>query len=316
MVLNAAGTYHLGEHDNINVDFTSFVGAYENAIERTNRVLVGIKPYYSFYNPESRVTTNLGLNVVYENDSLFGGSNVHVYPFAQVDVILSRPPEFKIYAGIDGDIEQNKYNTLFSQNPALSRNAVIAHSNRQIRIFGGVKATVLKEFTFDAGASYNNYDNLNFFLNDVADQSVFNIVYDTATTTLFKLHTEAFYSKGKYLKLGGRFEYNNYSTGSINEAFHRPTYELSLLSTYTVNNRLKIGGDFVLLGGIKALDNQGAEVTLDPIVDLSLRADYKINTEFSAWVDINNIFSNQYERYLYYPTKDINFLLGLTYKLY
>jgi outer membrane cobalamin receptor len=51
----------------------------------------------------------------------------------------------------------------------------------------------------------------------------------------------------------------------------------------------------------------------DPIVDLNLRADYRITPKISIFVMGNNLANRQYQRFYGYPVKGINVLAGATY---
>jgi hypothetical protein len=46
-------------------------------------------------------------------------------------------------------------------------------------------------------------------------------------------------------------------------------------------------------------------------VDLSVGAEYKIKTNLRAWLDINNVLNDTYERWHAYPVFGINLLGGM-----
>ena len=54
-------------------------------------------------------------------------------------------------------------------------------------------------------------------------------------------------------------------------------------------------------------------VQTDAVIDLSLRADYRITPKFSIFVLANNLANRRYQPYLNYPVKGINVIGGLTY---
>ena len=45
--------------------------------------------------------------------------------------------------------------------------------------------------------------------------------------------------------------------------------------------------------------------------DLSAGAEFKINRQFSAFLDVNNIFGNKYERWHQYEVYGLNVLGGI-----
>jgi hypothetical protein len=53
--------------------------------------------------------------------------------------------------------------------------------------------------------------------------------------------------------------------------------------------------------------------TLKPIYDANVKIDYFLGKQVSAFVSLNNIFGQNYERYLYYQSQGLNFLGGISY---
>ena len=51
----------------------------------------------------------------------------------------------------------------------------------------------------------------------------------------------------------------------------------------------------------------------DPIIDLNLRADYRITPKISIFAMGNNLANRQYQRFYGYPVKGINVIGGATY---
>jgi outer membrane receptor protein involved in Fe transport len=45
--------------------------------------------------------------------------------------------------------------------------------------------------------------------------------------------------------------------------------------------------------------------------DLSAGAEYKINKQFSAWINVNNILNDKYERWHNYPVYGLNLSGGV-----
>ena len=79
--------------------------------------------------------------------------------------------------------------------------------------------------------------------------------------------------------------------------FFAASYGISYLPTTTV-------------GAARAADFYRAT---DPIIDLNLRADYRITPKISIFAMGNNLLNRQYQRFYGYPVKGINVLGGATY---
>ena len=68
------------------------------------------------------------------------------------------------------------------------------------------------------------------------------------------------------------------------------------------------------MSGIQGLNlASGTTRELDPITDLHFQADYLFSNRFSAFVEVRNIFAQNYERFMNYPSRGIMFLGGITY---
>ena len=85
--------------------------------------------------------------------------------------------------------------------------------------------------------------------------------------------------------------------------------------TYNLYDKLLLGADFFAFGGINAIDlvNGAESISLDPGFDLNLKADYLISSQVSAFVQFNNIFGQSYEQFYRYPSRQLQFLAGITY---
>ena len=63
------------------------------------------------------------------------------------------------------------------------------------------------------------------------------------------------------------------------------------------------GGNYITKGNTAKPFNSGA--------DLSAGMEFKVNKMFSAWLDVNNIFNNKYERWHNYEVYGLNVLGGV-----
>lgn len=314
--LSLQGEYRLDYHNRIILESNNYFGNIKDSLNNRGRTVIGLKPYYSYFKKESRVQLRGGFNLVVENDTLAGAGTTHFYPMLLVDVTLVKPPGFRVYAGIDGDIERNTWNELSMENPFIAPVFVLNHTNRTLSMFGGVKATILKRFTFDAGMQFNTYENLFFYVNDSSNVAQFDVIYDAGTTTHLNLYGEVIYTYGKKSKLGMRLETNSYNTSSIETAYHRPNFTANFMGTHQFTERISAGADIYIQSGIRGLryeNGVGEEVKLDAIIDFSLRGEYKLNQRFGAWTEANNLFGKEYQQFLQYPNKGANFLIGLNY---
>jgi outer membrane receptor protein involved in Fe transport len=58
----------------------------------------------------------------------------------------------------------------------------------------------------------------------------------------------------------------------------------------------------------------GAESEKLPVIaDINIGADYRISKDFSAFIDLNNLTNQTYQRWFNYPTYGFNVIAGVTF---
>jgi outer membrane receptor protein involved in Fe transport len=72
--------------------------------------------------------------------------------------------------------------------------------------------------------------------------------------------------------------------------------------------------DFKAFTGGPYLLPNNVHKTLSGAADLSAGVEFEINKNFSAWLDVNNIFNNKYQRWNNYQVLGLNVLGGVIYK--
>jgi outer membrane cobalamin receptor len=89
---------------------------------------------------------------------------------------------------------------------------------------------------------------------------------------------------------------------------------VSAISTYKLYDKFRFEAEAYALGGIKAFDfNTGENVNLDAALDLNFKAEYLVSKQFSAFVRLNNLLSNEYEVLYNYPSRGFQVMAGVTY---
>jgi hypothetical protein len=278
-----------------------------------NRSFFFIRPSYNL--KFDNLNIELGFHFNYENDTIFNSKNVHIYPNAKVSYQVM-PERIWAYAGIDGAMQKNTWRSYMRENLFLDRAVNLAHTNKTLDLFGGIRGNATDKLNFDTRVSYQNYKNLPFYVNNPFDQSRFWVVYDSSVTTVMNLHGEMSYNASEVFRLGVKLDYFNYSVGSaLKTPFHRPDFVSSIFATYNISNKLLLKSDIYYISGLKANDISGMQpfVKLKDIVDINLRADYLFSKNFSSFINVMNLTSASYQRYQYYGSRRINVLAGVTY---
>ena len=330
--LNAKIGYALGESSRLTVAAdASFISDKDQpaplsgttnpaALTRT-RTFVQATPAYEFL--KNNIAVTVGATLGYSSDTTTNVSKAVAYPAIRLGYTIE-PEKFMVYAGLGGALQRVTRYDLSTENPWLNRGLNVADTHRGPTIYAGFTSTPARGLEFNARATYARDRNLYFYLNSPLDPTRFDLVYDRQATGVLNIHGELLYNAAEKLRLGTRMDYNKYALKNLPEPFHRPEFQGSVFGTYNVFDKLMLGveGYFYSasygisyrtaapLGAVRTPDFYRAT---DPIIDLNLRADYRITPKISIFVMGNNLVNHRYQRFYGYPVKGINVLGGATY---
>ena len=239
-------------------------------------------------------------------------SKLYFYPVIRAEASLLEKM-IVIYAGVDGGLERISLARLSEENPFINPILPLDYSSRY-EFFGGVKGRISEVIDFNFGLRYDIVDNLPLFVNDSANVlgNTFDIVYDDAG--IFKVYGElGFRSRsdfGLLLKAG----YNTYSLDKEIKPWHKPALELNLETYYIVKEKLTLSANLSSLHGVYArtfVNNALVAEQLDGWFDIGIGGEYRINSQFSAFLKLNNLLNNGYFKWYQYPVQKFNALAGI-----
>ena len=306
---NMEGRYTLSELLEVNLKSDLYVSKLEDA-GSISRNFFRITPTFTTVFEPLEVTA--GVNVVYENDSIENANKVHFYPMARATLHLNS--DIKVYGGIRGDIDRTSLQYFANQNMFLNQNVSVFNSNKSMEFYGALEGKAFKLLSFKGGFSIANYKNMYYFVNSATDSTKFDVVYDTGNTSLLNLFAEVGISKSELFNLVLRTDYYGYGTDEVDEAWHKPEFELSILGSYNIYDKILLSAQLAALGGIEGYNAQSeTSKKLDTILDLGLKAEYLFSERASAFIAFNNILGNKNERFLNYPSRKLMFMAGVTY---
>jgi len=310
--LGFESSYKLSEEGKIIINSEYFLITRKDAmIEAKPRHIFKVKPAYQVSVLEN-LTLTAGINLALENDTIGKSKAYHVYPNVKVEYELGN--SLDVYAGLSGDIDKVSLNTLAHENPWLDANIGIFNTNRTMDFTGGIKGKVGSKVAFDAGVSFANLKDLYFYTNNPADRARFITIYDQGNTQRTDLFGELSFAHASKVRFSLRGDLYGYSTDEVDAAWHRPTYRMTLNSSFNIVEKFLINADILTQGGAKALNvDDNTVVTLNPAFDLNLKLNYFVSPQFSVFIKGSNLLGNQYQLYLNYPVRGLQVLGGLTY---
>ncbi|MEN7549155.1 hypothetical protein AAG747_14625 [Rapidithrix thailandica] len=309
--LHFRSKYELNDEAFIKADLELLFSNRKDEGVNNTRNLFYLSPSYNM--EVDKLKVQAGVRIVYNSDSTMDAKSLYFYPDIQATYQVVEDV-LEAYGKITGNLHQRTLLDFARENPYLNSRVPLAHANEKLRFEAGVNASPTRKLGLRAGFSFNAVENLHFYVNDTLNRAKFNILYDEGNTNVLNFFAEL---SADFNPLKGvlKYQFYNYNTKDLAEAWHRPSSEFDLMMQYNHQDFLTIKASAYALSGIKAMEinAERSTTTLDPIFDLNLQGEYKVFENLSAFLAINNIFSQKYQRYLYYNSKGIHALIGAMY---
>jgi hypothetical protein len=218
---------------------------------------------------------------------------------------------FSLFAGWDGTLQQNSFQQLTSYNPYLSSNYTIKQT-QQDEVFGGITAGIGNNLGFSGKVSYRDYSNLPLFVNNVNPDNSFDIIYDDVKAVSVEATLRYDIADIFSLKVGGA--YYNYYESTYARVWHQPSLRFNADFSFRPVKSLNITAYSRVLDGIYAINTLGQETKLKAAFDVGVGAEYTIVPRLCAFLNINNLFNNKYQRWYNYEAYGFNIFGGLRLK--
>ncbi len=287
----------------INADLTSYStkGLSSGNLNISNNV-ISINPSVQF--AQQRFKIHAGFSPVWDNSTL------EWLPDFSVEAQI-KEKIFMFQAGWVGKITKNTYRNIVAINPFVERLSG-QFNTKEVEFYGGLKGTLGKHFNVNAKASWISYDNFPLFINDPSqtDKGGFVVINEPGINN-FRIHADVSYINQDKFTLTGSLNLNGYTGLQVqNKAWNTLPMEMDGSMRWWAFKKLLVKGDLHIFGGGKSLIG-GSSLAFDGGSDLSAGAEYKINKQFSVWLDANNLLNNKYERWKNYPVYGMNVLGGI-----
>ena len=274
-----------------------------------NRNLFRVKPTFKYTSDLFTITA--GINAVNQTDQRQGINETRAFPVIDIDVVPVG--NVHIFAGVDGDINRNTLRSLLAENKWLVSQAVLANTVKSLDIYAGTKGNLGGGFSYKGKVSYARYRNFSTFNNAIPDTTRFAVLYDGGISNVVTVSgslptprkTDSVRrSKPTFLVIAS----------TARTTVGTPAGNFTWTNSYILNKKLFITADFYFYQGIINRNfTSDIAYTLKPIYDANVKIDYFLGKQVSAFVSLNNIFGQNYQRYLYYQSQGLNFLGGISY---
>lgn len=282
--------------------------------------LFKVNPFIKLDGEKFRLTA--GINYVAE----FGdNSRSHLFPNANFDFSLIKD-YLALFAKLDGNIQKTRLKEISYINPFINENIGIRNQVEKFNLTGGVKGTLAANIGYKAYISYRTIEDFAYFVNDTTRKETFNLEYESGNTNILGITGEINIKFSDIARLDGKLELNQYNLKNELNAWHHPSVKLSSNASFKIAKKVQLDADLYFQGDTKAkiynIDPNSTTVppavttditTLKAFLDLGIGAEYQHNKRMAAFLRVNNLLANNYQRYLYYPSFGFNIIGGVSY---
>lgn len=288
-------------------DFTNYSSSNMPVNIKFSNNLVQLTPEIVYRSP--RFTIHGGVTPVWDNGNYKLLPNIYAEGQLQEKVFL-------VQAGWVGRVTKNTFRNLSAINPYIADLAV-QQNTRELELYGGIKASIGKHFNVSAKASLLSYTDLPLFINDTSslENNKQFLVSNESKINNFRIHADmSFISQDKFSLTAG-VNLNAYTNMVDNaRAWNTLPFELTGSFRWWAFDRVLLKSDLYIFGGGKYPDFGNITRTFAGGTDLNIGGEFRINRQFNAFLDVNNIFANKYQRWHNYEVYGLNLLGGIIVK--
>lgn len=307
--------------DNLQTAAADFEMNYNNIYQ--GQMLFAVNPYFtmngSFYH------LHAGIRLDFKEGDVMG-----LYPDVMGSVfVLDNMLEF--YAKFGGRSKINTFADIVAENPFVTTNftqfSEFGYEKTRLDFQAGVKSKLANNIDAHFGVRYRNVKNSVFYVPD----KDFYATYDDDVTVY---HLQAFglsimdcdvvnvladlrWKAMDKLNLAAELSVNSYSLKNnalYKHVWYKPSFTMNIRGDYEFDETWTFNASMMMMGKRWALNLNDEEVTLDPAFDIQLGADYQIQEDLAAFVEIHNLFHQKYQFYYNYPSLGFEIFVGLKYR--
>ena len=289
------------------VDFNSST----DSLYSINNSIVRVNPYLKFQGTGYKV--DAGFQMV---DEFGTASRISLFPAARLEFQVV-PKYVRLFAEVRGDVNKASIRDFAEQNPFITQNINLQNSVDKLDISAGLKGMFAPGFGFKASVFRNSVNDMPLFISNFNSSSrynSFNVIYDKGNALVTGLNAELDCKPGNDFDIFGKAEIRNYAMATETQAWNLPKLKITAGTTIHLNSKIDINGSLVFRSATTDSLANNQIKSLPAFVDVSGGIDYKVSTRFAIFAQANNLLSNNYQMWLYYPNYGFNIFGGLSYK--
>jgi hypothetical protein len=219
---------------------------------------------------------------------------------------------------LGGGLKNNSYLKLSTINPWVSSVIPTNWKNEKFKVYAGIRGNLATKVNFNIEMDWSTFDNEYFFFNTSDYPGILVIDYPQNKFTaeylngnVFKISGEIAYVFAPEFKIWIGGFYNAYSLELIDKPYQKPISMLQFGANYVIKKTVFLNAEIYTMGKRYALDYLNNTVEMAGFFDINLGAEYKINEQFSVFLNATNLLNKHYERFYNYPVQGIQIMGGI-----
>lgn len=205
-----------------------------------------------------------------------------------------------LFAGVKADFKKNNFARLVEYNPWVLPDIDSLRNTQSWNFFAGLKGKVAG-INYSGKFSYIDTRDLALFLPNIDDARKFDVLYDDGNIVQFEAAISGEVLTD--LNAGARIFKNVYDLDNEERAWHLPSTEVQFFANFqALDRKLFLSSTLSLANGVAFLNEENDIDRLNNRLDLSLKGDYYFKENIGAFLMLNNILGNKYQRWQNYPT--------------
>jgi hypothetical protein len=198
-----------------------------------------------------------------------------------------------------------------NMNPWIWAPAIVNNTKIEER-FLGMKGSIGDHFNFSAKAALNIFDNQPLFVNDTASGKSFRTLNESELK-MYSIGGELGYTVGEKFSLISNLSLNGFHLKDNAKAWGLLPLEWKTTLRAEVLKDLYLNTGLYIFDGPWSLTKQGKTNNVPMGTDLSAGLEFKVYKNIKLWMQFNNIFNKEYQRWNQYPVYGFNFLGGIVF---
>lgn len=253
--------------------------------------------------PVKDISLNVGLQAAWDN------SKFNILPQLGIEVFL-KGNQAIVIAGIESKFQKNNLRSLIEFNPWIETQR-LQKNTRIDEYYAGLRGTLPFNLSYRVTGGLSNFSELPLFVN-IPKTSLFSVVHEGSMQAFHvkawaewqpseKISTEIGADLFQILKMRDEKKAWHFIPSLVNiGARWKPVKNLMLQSKV-----------FAWEGPEIKLNNAGVSKKLPPVFDANLELDFRVSKWIVLWLQMNNIFNQQYERWNQYPVVGFQLIGGI-----